>query len=264
MLTEKLIPWLVTRFDLRQGIYTRTIHTVGIGESDLDRRIEDLFRSMENPKIAVLAHLGRVDVKVMAKASDRDEAERLIEPVAAELVRRIGEGVFGTDDMTLEGAIAGELIRRNLTVATAESCTGGAIAEALVRVPGVSAAFKGSIVAYSNSIKEELLGVDPADIKRVGAVSEEVAQAMARGARERMGVDIAISTTGIAGPDGGTVDKPVGLVWFGLATEDGAVSARRHVFPGTREDIRSRATTTALNLLWRHLERGVTQPANVP
>ena len=104
--------------------------------------------------------------------------------------------------MTLEGAIVAELIRRGLTIATAESCTGGSIAEALVRVPGVSATFLGGVVAYSNSMKEQVLGVDPADIKRVGAVSEEVAIAMARGARERLGADIAISTTGIAGPDG--------------------------------------------------------------
>ena len=258
MLTEKLVPWLAGRFDLRSAIFTRTIHTVGIPESELDLKIEDLFRTLENPKIAVLAHGGRVDVKVMAKAPDREQAEALIEPVAAELIRRIGTGIFGTDDVTLEGAIVAELIRRGLTIATAESCTGGSIAEALVRVPGVSSTFLGGVVAYSNSMKEQVLGVDPADIERVGAVSEEVAIAMARGARERLGADIAISTTGIAGPDGGTSEKPVGLVWYGLATEDGEYSARRHVFPGARSDVRMRATMTALNILWRHLERDVT------
>jgi nicotinamide-nucleotide amidase len=258
MLTEKLVPWLASRFELRAAIFTRTIHTVGIPESELDLKIEDLFRTLENPKIAVLAHGGRVDVKVMAKATDRDQAEALIEPVAAELTRRIGAGIFGTDDTTLEGAIANELIRRGLKLATAESCTGGSISDAFVRVPGVSATFLGSVVAYSNSIKEQVLGVDPADIQRVGAVSEEVAIAMARGARERLGADVAISTTGIAGPEGGTPEKPVGLVWFGLATEDGRVSARRHVFPGARSDVRMRATMTALNILWRHLERDVT------
>ncbi|HXP93049.1 MAG TPA: competence/damage-inducible protein A [Candidatus Binatia bacterium] len=258
MLTEKLVPWLVERFDLHSAIFIRTIHTVGIPESELDLKIEDLFRISENPKIAVLAHGGRVDVKVMAKAADREQAEALIEPIEAELTRRIGAGIFGTDDMTLESAIAAELIRRGLTIVTAESCTGGSIAEALVRVPGVSATFLGSVVAYSNSIKEQVLGVDSADIERMGAVSQEVAMAMARGARERLGADIAISTTGIAGPEGGTPEKPVGLVWYGLATEDGKVSARRHVFPGSRSDVRMRATMTALNILWRHLERDVT------
>jgi len=258
MLTEKLVPWIVQQFDLHSAIFTRTIHTVGIPESELDLKIEDLFRTLENPKIAVLAHGGRVDVKVMAKAPGREEAEALIEPVAAELVRRIGAGIFGTDDVTLEGAIAAELMRRGLTIATAESCTGGSIADAFVRVPGVSATFLGGVVAYANSMKEHVLGVDPADIRRMGAVSEEVAIAMARGARERLGADIAISTTGIAGPDGGTPEKPVGLVWYGLATEDGRYSARRHVFPGARSDVRMRATMTALNILWRHLERNVT------
>lgn len=255
MLAEKFVPWLEQRFGLSGAIFTRTIHTVGIPESELDLKIEDLFRSLENPKIAVLAHGGRVDVKVMAKAPDRAQAERLIAPVAAELTRRIGPGIYGTDETTLEGAIVAELIKRKLTIATAESCTGGSIAEALVRVPGVSAAFLGSVVAYSNSIKETMLGVDPADIQRVGAVSEEVAMAMARGAKERLGADIAIATTGIAGPDGGTADKPVGLVWYGLATDDGQITARRYVFPGTRSDVRMRATMTALNILWRHLER---------
>lgn len=264
MLSDKLVPWLIGRFGLQSAIYTRTIHTVGIGESELDVRIEELFRTLENPKIAVLAHGGRVDVKVMAKAADPEEARRLIEPVAAELVRRIGPGIYGTDETTLEGAIAGELIRRNLTIGTAESCTGGAIAEALVRVPGVSATLKGGIVAYANEVKERLLGVDPALIERYGAVSEEVAAAMAAGARERLGVDVAISTTGIAGPDGGSDEKPVGLVWYGLAAEDGRVEARRHIFPGNRADIRMRATMTAFNILWRHLERDLAPAANVP
>lgn len=258
MLTEKLIPWLVERFDLHSTIFTRTIHTVGIPESELDLKIEDLFRSLENPKIAVLAHGGRVDVKVMAKAADRRQAEELIEPVAAELMRRIGAGIYGIDDTTLEGAIASELIKRRLTIATAESATGGSIADALVRVPGVSATFVGGVVAYSDSVKETVLGVDPADIRRVGAVSEEVAVAMARGVRARLGADIAISTTGIAGPQGGTPEKPVGLMWYGLATEDGACSAYRYVFPGTRSDVRMRATIAALNILWRHLERNAT------
>lgn len=258
MLRDKLVPWLVEHFKLKSGIFTRTIHTVGISESEVDLKIEDLFRTLENPKIAVLAHGGRVDVKVMAKANDRSEAEALIEPVAAELMHRIGDGIFGVDEVTLEGAIIGELIRRNLKIATAESCTGGSVADALVRVPGASQAFVGGVIAYSNSIKEQMLGVSPVDIERVGAVSEEVAMAMARGARERLGADIAISTTGIAGPEGGTPEKPVGLVFYGIATEDGTVSARRHVFPGSRADVRMRATMSALNHLWRHLERHVT------
>jgi nicotinamide-nucleotide amidase len=254
MLAERLIPWLTRRFDVRSAIYTRTLHTVGIPESELDRRIEDLFRSLDNPKIALLAHNGRVDVKIMAKAADAQQADAMIAPLAAELRGRIGSGYFGDDATTLESAIIGELARRGLTIATAESCTGGAIADALVGVAGASAAFRGSIVAYANDIKVALLDVAERTLATVGAVSEETALAMARGAKARLGTDVAISTTGIAGPDGGTPDKPVGLVWFGYAGPDGTAEAVKATFPGTRADIRSRATTAALGLIWRRLE----------
>jgi nicotinamide-nucleotide amidase len=254
MLTEKLLPWLVERFDVRGAIYTKTLHTVGIPESELDRRIEDLFRTLENPKIAVLAHNARCDVKVMAKAESREAADAMIAPVAAELRKRIGSGYFGDDATTLESAILHELMRRGRTLATAESCTGGAVADALVSVPGASRAFRGGVVAYANDVKSALLDVPQETLERYGAVSQETAIAMARGARERLGVDLAIATTGIAGPDGGTPEKPVGLVWFALADGNESVTARKVTFPGTRADIRLRATTAALSMLWRHLE----------
>jgi nicotinamide-nucleotide amidase len=123
MLAERLIPWLVERFHLRGAIFTKTLHTVGIGESELDRRVEDLFRSLENPKIAMLAHGWRVDIKVMAKAEDRATADAMIAPVVEELRSRIGTGIFGEDETTLPGAIIAELVRRGETIGTAESCT---------------------------------------------------------------------------------------------------------------------------------------------
>jgi len=255
MLTEQVIPWLTERFGVRSAIFTRTLHTVGIAESELDRRIEDLFRTLENPKIALLAHSGRVDVKIMAKAADGARAEAMIAPVAAELRARIGSGYFGDDATSLESAIVGELIRRELTIATAESCTGGAVADALVGVAGASRTFRGAIVAYANDVKTGLLDVPEATLAAVGAVSEETALAMALGVRRRLGVDIALSTTGIAGPDGGTPEKPVGLVWFGYAGPDGNAEAVKMTFPGTRADIRMRAATAALSLIWRRLER---------
>ena len=255
MLEERLVPWLVECFGLRQAIYTRTLHTVGIGESDLDRRVEDLFRTLENPKIAMLAHGGRVDIKVMAKASSPDEAERMIAPVAAELRERIGSGYYGDDEVTLPGAIVTELARRGCTLGLAESCTGGRIADAIVSVAGASAVFRGGIVAYDNAVKVDLLRVPEETLDSVGAVSEETAVAMARGARMRLGVDVALSTTGIAGPGGGSPEKPVGLVWFALELGDGKTETRRLTFPGNRADIRERATMAALGLLWRRLER---------
>lgn len=254
MLADKLIPWLVERFALHQAIYTRTLHVVGIGESDLDRRVEDLFRSLENPKIAMLAHGGRVDVKVMAKADSRDEAEKLIAPVAAELRARIGPAWYGDDEVTLPGAIVHSLAGRKLTLATAESCTGGSVADEIVSVPGASEVFRGSIVAYANDVKAKLLGVSEATLATAGAVSEETAVAMARGARTALGADLVIATTGIAGPGGGSADKPVGLVWFALMLGENEIETRRLTFPGTRAEIRERATVAALSLIWRRLE----------
>jgi nicotinamide-nucleotide amidase len=260
MLAERLVPWLAARYDLHEAIFTRTLHTVGISESDVDRRIEPLFRSLENPKIAVLAHDFRVDVKLMAKASDRARAEALIAPYESELRARIGAGIFGVDDESLEGAVVHALSERGLTVATAESLSGGGVADALVRVPGASATFRGGIVAYADDVKRDLLGVDAELLRAHGAVSEEVARAMARGVRERLRVDLALATTGIAGPSGATENKPVGLVYLALASPEG-VEVRRVTFPGTRDDVRRRTVVASLNLLWRRLERPSPQPA---
>ena len=264
MLAERLVPWLTQRFGLREAIYTRTLHTVGIGESQLDERVHDLFASLENPKIAMLAHGGRVDVKVMAKAASQAEADSLIDPVAAQLRERIGSGYFGDDGTTLAGAIVAEMARRGLRLGTAESCTGGQLADAIVAVPGASAVYRGGVVAYDNAVKISLLGVREETLSRCGAVSEETACEMAHGLRSRLRADIAIATTGVAGPGGGTDEKPVGLVWIALASGDAEVETRRLTFPGERSDIRDRATVAALGLLWRRLERDARASTTVP
>jgi nicotinamide-nucleotide amidase len=255
MLAERLTPWLVQRFGLRDAIYTRTLHTVGLAESEIDARIEALFRSLENPKIAVLAHDFRVDVKITAKAADAPAAERAIAPIEATLREQIGPGLFGVDDETLEGAIVRRLSERGLTIGTAESVSGGGIADAFVRVPGASQVFRGGVVAYADALKVALLGVEPALLRDHGAVSEEVAGAMARGARRVLGTDLALASTGVAGPGGGSASKPVGLVWLALAAEDGSVRTRRFTFPGSRADVRRRCVMGGLNLAWRHLEK---------
>lgn len=263
MMKDTLVPWLLERFDLHQTITTRTIHTIGIPESELDRRIEDLFRSSENPKIAVLAHGGRCDVKIMAKAESVEAAKAMIAPIEREVRERIGYGIYGVDEQTVESQIIDALRRRRQTIATAESCTGGAISDALVRVPGASDVFQGGVVAYNNTVKRSMLDV-PADILREhGSVSVETAIAMARGARRRLGADVAIATTGVAGPTGGTEEKPVGLVWFALVA-DGEPRTYRATFPGDRNDIRVRATMAGLSAIWRYLERADTSVPITP
>jgi nicotinamide-nucleotide amidase len=254
MLAEHLVPWIVARYGIVDAIYTRTLHTVGISESLLDLKIESLFRTLENPKIAMLAHGGKVDVKIMAKARDRAAAEALIAPVEADVRERIGPGIFGIDAETLESAIVKRLTAAGTTLATAESLTGGELADAIVRVPGASAIFRGGIVAYDNAVKSALLDVDPALLAQHGAVSEEVAVAMALGACVRVGTDLALATTGIAGPTGATPGKPVGLVYVALATARGESLVRRLTLPGGRDDVRRRSALSALDLLWRYLD----------
>lgn len=253
MLSQRLIPYLRERLDVRDAIYTRVLHTIGIGESEIDHRIDDLFRTLENPKIAVLAHDYRCDVKIMVKAASRDQADAAIEPVQRDLERRLAGHVYAYDEQTLAGAVHALLQQRKQTIAVAESCTGGAICAALTAVPGSSKSFLGGIVAYDNAIKTAQLGVEPALLDRFGAVSEEVAMAMAAGVRSRLHATVGIATTGVAGPDGGTPEKPVGLVWLGFTAADGMVTARRLQLRGGRAAIQSRATTAALGLLWNML-----------
>jgi nicotinamide-nucleotide amidase len=250
MLAERLLPFLRERFGAESAIYTRVLHTINLGESEIDHRIDDLFRTGENPKIAVLAHEWRADVKIMAKAPSRQAAETMIAPLQREIETRLDGHVFGTDETTIESAIHAALQARHETLALAESCTGGRIAAALTGVPGSSKSFSGAVVAYDNAVKIAQLGVAPALLERVGAVSEEVALAMARGARERLGASVALSTTGIAGPDGGTPDKPVGLVWFAIDDAAGARAWRVH-FRGDRAAVQSRATTAGLGMIWK-------------
>ncbi len=258
MLADTLIPWLVGRYELHGAIFTRTLHTVGIPESDVDTRIEPLFRTLENPKIAVLAHGFKVDIKIMAKAGDRDAAEALIAPVEADVRERIGTGIFGTDSDTLESALLRRLREHGSTLGTAESITGGSIADALVRVPGASDVFRGAIVAYDNAVKVSLLDVPEGVLAEHGAVSEATAIAMAEGARRRLGTSIALATTGIAGPTGATPGKPIGLVYVAIARDGATTTVRKLTIPGNRDDIRQRTTVLALNVLWRSLDHALT------
>jgi nicotinamide-nucleotide amidase len=253
MLNDQLVPFLRDRFGGREAIYTRVIHTINIGESEIDHRIDDLFRNAENPKVAVLAHDYRADVKLTAKAASREAAEAMMAPLQAEIERRLRGFVFGIDETTLESAVLSLLGMRGQSVALAESCTGGRVAAALTSVPGSSKSFLGGIVAYADGVKMEQLGVDGELLDRFGSVSEEVAVAMARGARTRLRADVALATTGIAGPTGGSVEKPVGLVWFAFDAGSPNVRSWRVDFRGDREAVQRRATVAALGLLWRQL-----------
>ena len=254
MLADRLVPWLRERFGLREAIYTRTLHTINIAESEIDHRIDDLFRTLENPKIAVLAHEYRCDVKIMAKAGSEEAAQELIAPVERDIANRLSGHVFGVDEQTLASVIHDLLQRNGKTLGVAESCTGGLVSAALTAVPGASKSFMGGIVAYDNSVKANVAGVSASTLQRSGAVSEETAIELAQGVRARMSADVALATTGVAGPSGGSPEKPVGLVWLAFAD---AESTKTHKLQlrGDRAAIQARATTAALGLLWRALAR---------
>ena len=254
MLTELLIPFLRERYGITDAIFTRVLHTVNMGESEIDHRIDDLFRAGENPKIAVLAHEGLCDVKIMAKAHSEEEAAAMLAPVEVALRERLAGFVFGSDHTSLAAAVHALLQAHSATIAVAESCTGGRIAAALTAVPGSSRSFLGGVVSYDNAVKIAELGVREATLEEYGAVSEETAREMARGARERLHASVAVSTTGIAGPDGGTTEKPVGLVWFAVDTGE-EVSTHRFHFRGDRDAVQRRATVMALGIVWRLLSR---------
>lgn len=253
MMTQRVLPFVRERLGSTESIYTRVLHTIGIGESEIDHRIGDLFRDGENPKIAVLAHDFRADVKIMAKAGSRSRAEAMIAPLQSELDRRLEGYVFGFDAQTPASAIHTLLQAQGSTLAVAESFTGGRVAEALTSVDGSSKSFAGGVVAYANAAKIAVLGVAAATLQRTGAVSEETAREMARGARERFCASLALATTGIAGPGGGTAAKPIGLAWLALDDARSGVEVRRVQLAGERGTIASRATTLVLGMLWQHL-----------
>ncbi|MGD8240005.1 MAG: nicotinamide-nucleotide amidohydrolase family protein, partial [Armatimonadota bacterium] len=221
---------------------------IGTGESALAESIGDILASQSDPTIAPCATVGGVQLRITAKAASEKAADARIARVEEQLRERLGACVFGADDETLEGVLGRMLAERGLTITTAESCTGGLIADRLTDVSGSSAYFLGAVVTYSNDEKTRLLGVAPELIQEHGAVSEPVARAMATGARERSGADVAVAATGIAGPTGGTPEKPVGLVWLALAT-GGDVLCQRHHFHGPRGQIKWRTSRAALDMV---------------
>ncbi len=230
-------------------IHSRTLRFCGIGEAALETELQDLIDRQTTPTVAPYAKTGEVHIRLTAKAATEADAERLIEPMEDEIRRRAGKHLYGINDETLE-LVTGRMLReRGLTLAVAESCTGGLLGGRITNIPGSSEYFLGGVIAYSNALKEQLLGVAPAILATHGAVSEETAREMAAGVARATGADIGLSITGIAGPDGGTDEKPVGLVYLGIAKKDEPARAVRAVLGRDRDTIRLRAVQQSLVLL---------------
>lgn len=232
-------------------IVSRTLKSVGVAEAKVGEMLQDLFEKLANPTMAFLPAEGEVRVRLTAVANSAEEAERLIAPVAAEVRRRLGDAVFGENEETLEEVVGALLAEQELLLASAESLTGGGLAARITSVPDASKHFAGSAVCYSPDAKRQVLGVSEATIDGPGTVSEECAHEMARGARQLFGADVAVSLTGVAGPEP-SEGKPPGTLWIGLATED-AEEATTLVVPGDRAQVRRWAEQAALNLLRRFL-----------
>jgi len=235
----------------RKFILARAIRTVGITESDISAKLSAVDRKLK-AKLAYLPEETGVVLSIRAASSSEAEALSALDEATSLIAAQLGDRIYSTAGEDLYAVVGRLLIDRGKTIAVAESCTGGLVAHLLTEVPGISACFERGVVAYSNQAKIEALGVAPELLAGHGAVSAEVAVAMARGVRETAGCDLGLSTTGIAGPGGGSEAKPVGLVYMALAHEAG-VEAVRHVFPGTRHAIKLRAAVRALDMVRCHM-----------
>jgi nicotinamide-nucleotide amidase len=253
MFEETLEPQIRARSD--GSIVSRTLWFAGIGESALAEQVQD-FLDATDPTVAPLAGQGKVRLRITTRAATQEEAEEKIAPVEKEILSRLGDYYFGEDDETLESAVGRLLKERGATLALAESCTGGLLAKRLTDIAGSSAYFKEGLVTYSNESKERWLGVPHEMLLEHGAVSEPVARKMAEGVRKIAGADYGLSVTGIAGPDGGTKEKPVGLVFVGLSTAKATISERLDLsaWARSREAIRERSANRAFDLLRLRLE----------
>ena len=229
-------------------IRSRTIKTTGLAESQVDGKVRDLLNLKPPTTVGIYAKLGQVDLKVMAKAKTSHEAERNIAKIERKIRSRLKEYIFGYDSDTLESAVVDALIKKGLTIATAESCTGGLLSNRITNINGSSKVFKAGIIVYANEAKESFLGVSSKTLKLHGAVSAPVAIEMARAIKHYSCVDIGIAITGIAGPTGGTKKKPVGLVYIALVA-DKKCATKEMRFRGSREDVKFQASQAALNLI---------------
>ncbi|PYG87048.1 nicotinamide-nucleotide amidase [Ruminiclostridium sufflavum DSM 19573] len=233
-------------------IESRFLRVFGIGESAMETLIMDLIDGQLNPTIATYAKEGEVTLRVSAKIKDGESADSILNPVINEIKERTGECLYSDADQNLDEVAAKLLIEKNITIAAAESCTGGLISEMLTNIPGISKVFIGGAVTYSNESKSELLGVKKETLQKYGAVSCQTAAEMAEGIRKRLNTDISVSVTGIAGPDGGTAEKPVGLVYIGLSSEKGTITKELRL-SGNRKRIRNVTALNVFDIIRRHV-----------
>jgi len=253
MWAEEAVPYLQQQGWIQGSIVTRMLKFWGVAESALAEKVGHLLNAT-NPTVAPYANLGEVKLRIAAFAASEREAKQKIQPVEQEIRQIGGLDCYGADQDTLASVVGDLLKSQAATLAVAESCTGGGLGAMITSIPGSSAYFWGGVISYANAAKTHLLGVSEPDLLQYGAVSHPVAQQMAAGVRDRLGTSYGLSITGIAGPDGGSVEKPVGLVYIGLATPDRVISVeQRFGAQRGRDWIRHLSSSTALDQLRREL-----------
>jgi nicotinamide-nucleotide amidase len=248
MVDEHVLPFLREKAGDGRVVVSRVLRSWGMSEAKVGEELQELFDKSENPTIAFLASAGEIRIRITALAESDAEARSLIAPVENEVRNRIGGRIFGADDETIERVLRRELESRGWTIGTAESVTGGLVGRRLTSLPGASETFRGSVVAYASDLKTSILGVPDATIDEHGVVSEATAEAMARGARSVLGVDVAVAVTGSAGPE--PLEQPVGTMIVAVATPLCSMVRTMHL-PGDRERVRTYAATAALHLVLR-------------
>ena len=250
MFTEHVEPRL-TNYAAGRRLYKRELRVAGMAESDVEQRIAPIYTRYTDAETTLLAAPGEIQIHLRAWSEDAAAAEKLLNEMTERIRMALGEAVFTTEGESLEEVVARELTLNNSTIAVAESCTGGLLAERLTSIAGSSSYFLGGVVCYSNNLKTAWVDVPAEIIESKGAVSAEVARALAEGIRRRSGAALGLGVTGIAGPGGGSAEKPVGTVHIALATGDGGKERGFH-FPGDRERIRWQASQIALDMVRRH------------
>lgn len=251
MIETGVIPYLIENFGAGKFvIYSKRIKLTGLPESYIDEKIRDIFVESRNPTVAILAHQTEIEIRLTSKAENKEKAIDLINDVKKIIYERLGENIYGEDEETIEEKVSCVLKEKKLTISTAESCTSGLLAYRLTNIPGSSLYFLGGVNVYSNDSKINVLGVKEEIIKKYGAVSEECAIDMALNCRKKFNTDIAMAITGIAGPDGGTANKPVGLVYIAINIKDD-VKVFKFNFSGQRDIVRARAAQMGLFELYR-------------
>ena len=245
-------PWLYECFGSQGYIYSSYMRIYDMGEARIEETIMDLVKNQSEPTLAMYARIGYVEIRITAKGETKEAAQNLVEPMKEKLAERLGDVIITYDDEPIAAALGRTARKKGLTVSAAESCTGGLVGSYITDIAGSSAYFLGSAGTYQDEIKAKLLGVPEKTLQTYTAVSEETAAAMAEGSRALYGSDVAVSTTGIAGPDGGTDEQPVGLVYFGVAGPKGTV-VYKSVFPGDRKEVKERAATKAVYHLLQYM-----------